>query len=376
MPITVRAAARSPDKTPNQLTSKINPARNHPGRTVTRCPLSLSDSSPHRFQPSTCPTWCILHFLPMANKLNTEFIAQPDGLMKFLCKYPLEIDAGQFAVPPDEEGEVLVGTAKVGADRAVVGALKSSSVTKTKKGLSFEVIQNKARPVFCDFALTTSGPNEGIVFPKLYKDGHGDFVKLFYLPWDSDKRHAVDLTADAPFSMTASMHGCRFEVHKKADNVYHVSHSNVQPKGDEYDAQDMIPYLRMADTDRGTRKLKFGKDRYFADATKLMGTAKQRMIHWGVATDDVLEAEPQTYKANVLGAQGRGGNWTFYYQLWGWVKVRLHDRVKKNKWLGLKTEYVDKTNDAYLKVIFLVQKIHPTVANIYKLHKTAKDPYS
>src|SRR5689334_20710849 len=105
----------------------------------------------------------------MANELNDEFLAQPSGLVKFLCKYPLEIDAGQFAVPPEEDAEVLVGTKKVGVERGVVATLKSSVVDKTRKGLSFQVIQNKATPVWCDFAMTTSGPNDGIVFPKLYK---------------------------------------------------------------------------------------------------------------------------------------------------------------------------------------------------------------
>jgi hypothetical protein len=311
----------------------------------------------------------------MANELNDQFKAQPNGLSKFLCKYPLEIDAGQFAVPPEEEGEVLVGTSKVGTERGVVATLKSSVVDKTKKGLAFQVIQNKATPVYCDFPMTTSGPNEGIVFPKLYQAASANFVKLFYLPWDADKRHAIDLTTGAKYFMTASMHGCRFEVHKKAGNVYHVSHSNVQPKSD-YDAQAMIPYLRVADVNRGTRAVKFGKDRYFTDATKLIGSAQHRMIHWGVAPGDVLEAEPETYKANVLGTASGTGDWSFYYQLWGWVKVRLHERVKQKKWLGLRTEYVNKTNEAYLKIVFLVEQIYPVVNTVYKLHKTAKDPYT
>ena|SRR5437868_7839747 len=311
----------------------------------------------------------------MANELNDQFVAQPDGLVKFLCKYPLEIDAGQFAVPPDEQAEIFAGTGKEAPERGVVATLKSKAVDKSKKGLDFQVIQNKATPVWCDFPMTTSGPSEGIVFPKLYRASSGNFVKLFYLPWDADKRHALDLTGNANYFMTASMHGCRFEVHKKPGDVYHVSHSNVQPK-DGLDAQGMIPYLRMADKKRGTRELKFGKDRYYADATKLIGSAQQRMIHWGVAAGDVLEAEPETYKANVLGTVTAPGQWSFYYQLWGWVKVRLHERVKKKKWLGLKTEYVHNTNEAYLKVVFLVQQIHPVVTDIYKLHKTAKDPYS
>jgi hypothetical protein len=306
--------------------------------------------------------------------LNDELTGS-NPVPKFLCKYPLEIDAGQFAVPPDEQGEILVGTDKVVEDRAVGLTLRSSAIDKTRHGLKFQVIQNHARPVWCDFTMTDSGPNEGIVVPKLYKAASGNFVKLFYLPWDADKRHALDLTTGAPFFMTASMHGCRFEVHKKPGNVFHVSHSNVQPTAD-IDAQAMIPYLRVADQNRGTRKLKFGKDRYYADATKLIGSAQHRMIHWGIAAKDVLEAEPQTYKANVLGSISATGDWSFYYQLWGWVKVRLHQNVKKKKWLGMKTEYVDQTNEAYLKTIFLVQQIYPVVQTVYKLHKSAKHPYS
>jgi hypothetical protein len=187
----------------------------------------------------------------------------------------------------------------------------------------------------------------------------------------------MDLNDAADLFMTASMHGCRFEVHKKGMAVYHVSHSNVQPRPDtpDFGAQAMLPALRRADTVRGKGKrvLKHGKDTYYADAERLIGSAKHRMMTWGVGPDDVLEAEPQRYKANVLGDRSITGHWTFYYQLWGWVKMRLHERVKTKKWLKFKSEYVETTHDAYLKVVFLVQQIYPSKIDLYRLHKTKDD---
>jgi hypothetical protein len=310
----------------------------------------------------------------MANELNDEFSAVPDGLQKFLVKYPMEIDAGQFALLPGTVA-TIDGTGvnpkdlKAKDQRGVVAVLKTSSVEKEKHGLKFEVIQDAATPVFCDFQLTKGGPNDTIVFPKLFRAAAANFVKMFYLPWDADKRHAMDLGAGADYFMTASMHGCRFEVHKKPGGIYHVSHSNVQPSKDRTKgAQELIAYLRRADVKRGKRSLKFGKDRYYADAERLFGSAKHRMILWGVPPEDVLEAEPETYKANVFGRRVGTNHWEFYYQLWGWVKVRFHERVKKKTWLGLRTEYDDKTNEGHLKVVFLVEKIYPDQAAIFELH--------
>jgi len=50
------------------------------------------------------------------------------------------------------------------------------------------------------------------------------------------------------------------------------------------------------------------------------------------------------------------------------VKVQFHERVKKKKWLGLRTEYQKKTNEAYLKVVFLVEKIYPDNSTLFELH--------
>jgi len=99
------------------------------------------------------------------NDLNDEFRAVPDGLTDFLMTYPMEIDAGQFALLPgtvatiDGTG-VDPTTLKAKDQRSVVATLKTSSVTKTKHGLAFEVIQDAATPVFCDFQLTQGGPND------------------------------------------------------------------------------------------------------------------------------------------------------------------------------------------------------------------------
>jgi hypothetical protein len=311
----------------------------------------------------------------LPNALNDEFRAAPDGLTDFLQTYPMEIDAGQFALLPGTVA-TIDGTGvdpsalQVRDQRGVVDVLKASSVTKARHGLTFEVIQDSATPVWCDFQLKTDGPNKDVVFPKLFPTGGGlNFVKLYYLPWDADKRHAMDLGGAADFFMTASMHGCRFEVHRKPGHVYHVSHSNVQPRADATKgAQEMIAYLRRADRNRGTRSLKFGKDKYFADAQRLMGSAQHRMILWGIPPEDVLEAEPQTYKANVVGRRVGARDWEFYYQLWGWVKVRLHERVQKKKWLGLRTGYENKTNESYLKVVYLVEKIYPDHRVLFELH--------
>jgi hypothetical protein len=213
-----------------------------------------------------------------------------------------------------------------------------------------------------------------LVVPKLYfQEEATGLVQLYYLPWEGNKRFTLDLGNDATYFMTASMHGCRFEIHQKANGTLHVSHSNVQGSNTIADPQALLPYMRRADVNRGTRQVKFGKTTYFADAQKLIGSAQQRLMDWNVAPEDVLEASPEAYKANVLGERANGGAWTFYYQLWGLLKVRLHERVKVKKWLGLKTEYDENTREAYLKVVFLVKELYPNERTIFKLHKRATD---
>lgn len=310
----------------------------------------------------------------MPNELNDAFIAAPDGVLNFLQAWPMEIDAGQFAQMPGTVATIDgLGVAdkdlQARDQRSVVAALKASSVTKSRHGLTFDVIQDNATPVYVDFQKTVGGPNDGIVYPKLFPNAAGNFVKMYYLPWDADKRHAMDLGNGADFFMTASMHGCRFEVHLKPGGLYHVSHSNVQPSADRTKgAQELIAYLRRADTNRGTRSLKFGKDRYYADAVRLISSAKHRMITHGIAPEDVLEAEPETYKANVFGRRMGGNNWQFFYQLWGWVKIRLHERVEKKTWLNLRTKYDNVTREAHIKVVFLVERIYPDHVTLFELH--------
>jgi hypothetical protein len=306
----------------------------------------------------------------MSQELNSEF---KTSVVDFMTKYPMEIDAGQFADPvPLGEGEGF-------RDRVnFVTAMKKTSKDEAKGDFKFKVIESKNKAVFCDFEPGTGNPLlEGLVVPKMYQQHFGGGVRMFYLPWGDNERHALDLkdppTAIHPtnYFMTASMHGCRFEIHQKPDNSFHVSHSNVQKSDAAPDPQAMIQYLREADVGRGHRVLKFGKRKYFADAERLIGSARHRMLtEWNIAPEDVLEAFPETYKANVLGKRTGPGvsDWVFYYQLWGILKVQFHERVKKKKWLGLKTAYKDVTQTASLKYVFMVKEIFPRTQVLFKLH--------
>jgi hypothetical protein len=297
----------------------------------------------------------------MSAELNAEFCKKPSGLVDFLRDFPLEIEVGQFAKPAGTPA----GTKSVDYG-AVMNQYRS---THTRNALKFEVIENWGIPVWCDFELATAGTQKGLVLPRLYPtSGGSQYVKMFYLPWKEDMRHTMDLNDGADYFMTASMHGCRFEVHRKPDGPWHVSHSNVQPKP-AYDAQGMLKYLKRADPERGRRIVKFGKDLYYADSTRLVGTAQHRLMSVGIAPEEVLDAHPDAYKANVFGKRSSTGEWSFYYQLWGMIKVKLHERVKKKKWLGLNHDYIDQTNEAWIKQVFLVKELYPTPCTIFKLHK-------
>ena len=273
-------------------------------------------------------------------ELNGLFMAKPDGLEQFLCKYPLDIEAGMFQPLRGPDKKTIDPGAKAVQVDQVLASSSFERTVKLKDGnLKLKAIQDKSVMVYADFTEGADPTRKHLVTTQLQLFNSGGNVRLYYLPWKEDARHTMTISDECDFFMTASMHGCRFEVRDFGGGMLSVSHSNVQPGGAEgatFDPQEMVHRLAAMDSAYAPTVLSFGKDVYFADAQRLMPHTKHVLMPMGIEPSHVKNADPGGYKANVLGSRV-SGQWRFYYQLAGLFSVELHgtEVVKKKKYLGL-----------------------------------------
>ena len=150
----------------------------------------------------------------------------------------------------------------------------------------------------------------------------------------------------ADYLMTAGMHGCKFEVNYdplSKDTI--VSHTNIQPQavpqgqGNVFVQEHVRQGLeQLTDDDVFSNPiphaLTFGKIAFFWDAIRESGRIHQHMLHLSVSVDEIEEASPSAYQANVVG-RWQGDDCSFYYQLTLMVRCNLKVQVKHKKWLGM-----------------------------------------
>lgn len=299
-------------------------------------------------------------------QINQSFAAMAAGKMDFLWRYPMIVDPQDFGwVKGDKEHfNPNMGT-KV-QQRTNVGNTLMVQGTDPRKD---KHIHNKTVTVYADFnhAPEKSAPNKMRVAPTLHLINFGGYsVKMFYLPWKEDRMHSMVIDEQADFFMTASMHGCRFEVKDFGNGQLSVSHTNVQP-GAGIDAQAEVLKLIKGDSTLAPTALSFGKDKYFADAQRLIHATRRGLMPLGILPGDIKSAEVDSYLANVVGVRnGRG--WRFYYQLTCVVDAEMHGTTTKKKYLGLfGNKKVDVVQPVKLDVVLKVAEIWPEEATLYVL---------
>lgn len=242
-------------------------------------------------------------------ELNAEFQKMAHGHMDFLSRYPMVVDPQRFEwVPGDKEtfNPMTGGTVR---HQAMVGEtlMHAGSNPGTDKHIG-----NKTASVYADFNyLETSGVNnKQRVGPSLHLNNYGgQCVKMYYLPWKEDRHISMVIDEQADFFMTASMHGCRFQVKDFGNGQLSVSHTNVQP-GPGIDAQAEVLKLIRGDAALAPTALSFGKDKYFPDAKRCITATKRGLMPMGILPEHVLGAHADTYLANVVGVR-QGNRWRF-----------------------------------------------------------------
>jgi hypothetical protein len=307
------------------------------------------------------------------SELNALFAKKPDGLLTFLTKYPLDLDAGQFGAVMKGGEKVDKGSKATQVDEVLAGSSRKSSVPLPGGKVDLKNIHDKSVVVYANFLEGASTTRKHLVTTQLqlFNQG-GHAVRLYYLPWKENARHTMTISDEADYFMTASMHGCRFEVRDFGNGMLSVSHSNIQPAGSSgpaYDPQALLPKLAERDDAVAPTVLTFGKDVYFADAQRLMPHTKHALIPMGIAPNHVKNADVGGYKANVVGSRATG-QWRFYYQLSGLFSVELHgtETVKEKRWLnrfGTKHVQKDKAIAVELDLVLQVREIWPGNATLF-----------
>jgi hypothetical protein len=299
-------------------------------------------------------------------ELNNEFKKMARGDMDFLCRYPMVVDPQDFGfVKGDKETFNPMTGAKM-QHRTNVGATLMVQGTDPRKDT---YIHNKSVTVYADFnyAAKASEAGKSKVAPTLHLVNYGGHaVKMYYLPWKEDRMHSMVISEEADFFMTASMHGCRFTVKDFGGGQLSVSHANAQP-GAGIDAQQKVLKMIKGDSALAPTALSFGKDKYFADANRMIHSTKRGLMPMGILPEDVVSAEVDTYLANVVGVRS-GNRWRFYYQLTCVVDARISGTTTKKKYLGLfGNKKVDVKHPIKLDVVLKVAEIWPEEAVIHVL---------
>ena len=313
----------------------------------------------------------------MSKALNDAFRRQPNGLTNFLHRRPMLVEAQS----------VVTGQAfnpLTGATAPTTAAIAAHTAAAVQPSANANVRVLDATVLHCDFeffdvlqnARGTAYSRPNLVCPGLSTTPSPDRVPMYYLPWREDKRYTMELGTAASFFMTAGMHGCKFEVnHDPLTHRVIVSHTNVQPQAvgpgqgnvfvQPHVAQGLTQ-LTAADAVASAcpHVLTFGKVDYFWDSIRETGKVHQHLLKYGVQTDEVNDASPDAYQANVVGVRN-GNAWAFYYQLALMVRCDLKSQVKKKKWLGLQTSWTEARNAVILDIVVAVKRIWPgAVASI------------
>ena len=276
------------------------------------------------------------------------------GDLRFLYECPLQVDPRFFEwLPGDKQLTSAAGFKQ--NTRTALEQVMSPTITGQQG-----VINNKTMTVYADFNVLRDPPHTGKVGPSLHLVNFAGYsTKLFYLPWNANTLQTMVLDESADFFVTATMHGCRFEVKDFGDGRLGVAHANVQPSSD-YDAQAKVLELLKKDSHLAPLALSYGKDTYFPDANRLMHRAKRGLMSSNIRPEHVISSHVDTYMVNVVGCR-RNDKWRFYSQLVASVDVELHEMVKKSRWKGLrKSRMVDTvTSTTLLPVVLRVAEIWP-----------------
>jgi hypothetical protein len=298
--------------------------------------------------------------------LNAEFRKMSTGDMSFLSKYPLVVDPQDFGFLPGDKETLNPMTGCKMQHRTNIG--KALMVQGTNP-VTDKILHDKTVTVYADFNYSSkvSESNKSKVAPTLHLVNFGGHaVKMFYLPWKENKMHVMVINEEADFFMTASMHGCRFEVKDFGTGELSVSHTNAQP-GPGIDAQQEVLKLIRGDATCAPTALSFGKDKYFPDANRMIHATKRGLMPYGILPEHVKKASVDTYLANVVGVRS-GRQWRFYYQLTCVVEAELHGYTTKKKYLGLfGKKKVDVCKNINLDVVLKVAEIWPEQSVIYVL---------
>lgn len=286
--------------------------------------------------------------------LNDKFASIKRGDLSFLYDCPLQVDPRYFEwLPGDKQLTSAAGFKQ--KTRTALEQVMSPTATGQR-----DVINNKTMTVYADFNVLKDPPHTGKVGPSLHLVNFGAYsAKMFYLPWNADTLQTMVLDESADLFMTATMHGCRFEVKDFGDGRLAVAHANVQPNSN-YDAQAKVLQLLKKDTHVAPLALSYGKDTYFPDANRLMHRAKYGLMLQNVRPEHVVSSHVDTYMVNVVGCN-QNGKWRFFTQLVASVDVELHEMVKKKRWKGLrKSRTVDSVKSTtFLPVVLKVAEIWP-----------------
>jgi hypothetical protein len=304
----------------------------------------------------------------MSTALNQAFMRNPNGLTNFLHRRPMLVEAQSVTVGTVHNPH----TGTIAAQRVAI-AERLAAPVQPSANANVRVLD--AQVFYCDFeffdvlqnARGTQYSRPKLVCPGLSITPDVNKVPMYYLPWREDKRFSMELGNGADYFMTAGMHGCKFEVnHNPATNRTIVSHTNIQPQATPnpvFVQQHVSDGLTQLTTDDAFAQacphvLTFGKINYFWDAIRESGRIHTTMLGHGVQTDEIEEASPSSYQANVVGVRN-GHNWTFYYQLTLMVRCQMKAQVKKKKWLGLKSYWDNVRNQMIFDVVVAVKRIWP-----------------
>ncbi len=307
----------------------------------------------------------------MSKALNQAFIRQPNGMTNFLHRRPMLVEVQDIQTGTVDNP--LTGTSMpVRTPLAeVLAATRQPSANPDVKVLAAQVM-------YCDFefydvihnARGTPRSRPKLVCPRIDFNQTAEKIPMYYLPWKEDKRYTMKLGKRADYFMTAGMHGCKFEVnHDPVRGDWIVSHTNIQPgalaqgQGNVFVQDNVSQGLAQLTNDDNFANvcphvLTFGKLDYFWDSIRESGKIHDHMQRLGVGVDEIQDASPSAYQANVVGKRS-GDNWTFYYQLTLLVNCNLKSKEKGKKWLGLRTVWNEQRNAVLFDVVVAVKQVYP-----------------
>jgi len=269
----------------------------------------------------------------MSKQLTDQFCSKPNGALDFWRKYPLLVDPQTFGKLPGETKFNPLTGMQAQVQVQIGSVLKHGYVDPGKD----KVISNKSVVLYAEFDYMTSlkqVASKSLVIPQLYLLNKGGYcAKMYYLPWKEDKKHTMIISDEADYFMTASMHGCRFQVNDMSGGYFEVSHTNVQPVVGK-DAQAEAVKLANFNKPIGPRVVDYGKDRYIQEVEQEFARVRTHAGVYGIDPTEVISFDPGTYLVNVLGIR-TGDAWEFYYQIVGKMIVALTGSTTKKKWLTL-----------------------------------------